>query len=63
MDAETLAVLDSIANRAVDVNYVPMIRQRIRTIRVNTHGWEFDPVTVAIPQEKESEAPAQQDNQ
>ena len=60
MDAETLAVLDGIANRAVDVNHVPMVRQKIATIRVNTHGWEFKPVTVAIPQDDETEAPAEQ---
>lgn len=57
MDGETLAVLDKIANRAVDVNNVPMVRQKIATIRVNTHGWVFDPVTVAIPKEEETEAP------
>ena len=57
MDAETLAVLDKIANRAVDVNNVPMVRQKIATIRVNTHGWVFDAVTVAIPKEEPTEAP------
>ena len=57
MDGETLAVLDKIANRAVDVNNVPMVRQKIATIRVNTHGWDFDPVTVAIPKDDPTDAP------
>ena len=57
MDGESLSVLDSIANRAVDVNNVPMVRQKIATIRVNTHGWEFEPVTVAIPKEEPTDAP------
>ena len=55
MDAETLTVLDTIANRAVDADNVPMVRQKIATIRVNTHGWEFDAVTVAIPKDEESD--------
>lgn len=56
LDAETLAVLDSIANRAVDVNNVPMVRQKIATIRVNTHGWEFEPKVIPIKEEA-TEAP------
>lgn len=59
MDAETLNVLDAIANRAVDVNNVPMVRQRIATIRVNTHGLELEPKTIAI-KEKDTEAPEEE---
>jgi hypothetical protein len=46
-------VLDAIANRAVDVNSVPMVRQEIATIRVNTHGWDLKASTVPIPEETE----------
>ena len=56
LDAETLVVLDSIANRAVDVNDVPMVRQKIATIRVNTHGWDLQPQVIPIEPE-ETEAP------
>ncbi len=54
VDAETLAVLDNIASRAVDADSVPMVRQKIKTIRVNTHGWELEARTIKI---KETEAP------
>ena len=63
MDGESLAVLDRIASRAVDVNNVPMVRQKIATIRVNTHGWDFEPVTVAIPKEESTDAPDQNNDQ
>ncbi len=63
MDAQTLSVLDKIANRAVDVNNVPMVRQKIATIRVNTHGWVFDPVTVAIPMDEPTDAPEEDKDQ
>ena len=63
MDAESLTVLDKIANRAVDVNNVPMVRQKIATIRVNTHGWVFDPVTVAIKNEEPTEDPGNTEEQ
>jgi len=53
-DAETLTVLDAIANRAVDANAVPMVRQQIATIRVNTHGWDLKASTVPIPEETEA---------
>ena len=58
-DAETLTVLDKIANRAVDANSVPMVRQKIATIRVNTHGTDLRLVTIPIETEKpeETEAP------
>lgn len=52
-DAETLAVLDKIANRAVDANSVPMVRQKIATIRVNTHGTDLHLAVIPI----ETEAP------
>jgi len=56
-DAETLAVLDTIANRAVDANNLPMVRQEIASIRVNTPGWELKAKTVPIPQPEETEDP------
>lgn len=57
-DAETLAVLDTIANRAVDANAVPMVRQEIATIRVNTHGWDLKANTAPIPEPEETETPS-----
>ena len=60
MDAETLVVLDSIANRAVDAYHVPMVRQDIATIRVNTHGWDLRASTAPIPEKEETEAPEEQ---
>jgi len=54
-DAETLTVLDKIANRAVDANSVPMVRQKIATIRVNTHGAELEPVVNPIATEAPEE--------
>ena len=63
MDGDTLSVLDKIANRAVDVNNVPMVRQKIETIRVNTHGWVLDAVTVAIPKEDPTEEPVENTEQ
>ena len=59
-DAETLVVLDAIANRAVDAYNVPMVRQEIATIRVNTHGWDLRASTAPIPEEEETEAPEEQ---
>ena len=56
MDAETLDVLDGIVNRAVDADNVPMVRQKIATIRANTHGWSFEPAMIPLPP-KETEAP------
>lgn len=50
-DAETLTVLDKIANRSVDANSVPMVRQKIATIRVNTHGVELKPDVIPIETE------------
>lgn len=58
-DAETLTVLDKIANRSVDANSVPMVRQRIATIRVNTHGAELEPDVIPI-ETKSSEAEDEQ---
>lgn len=61
-DAETLVVLDKIANRAVDVNSVPMVRQKIATIRVNTHGLDLKLTTIPI-EVKETEAPEEEAEQ
>ncbi len=55
MDAESLAVLDKIANRVVDAHNVPIARQRIATIRVNTHNWVLEPATIPFPVEAEEE--------
>ena len=56
-DAETLVVLDTIANRAVDASAVPMVRQEIATIRVNTHGWDLKANTAPIPEPEETDKP------
>lgn len=61
-DAETLAALDKIANRAVDANNVPMVRQKIATIRVNTHGVEMRVKTYPIKVQK-TEAPVEEAEQ
>ncbi|MBQ9951534.1 MAG: peptidylprolyl isomerase [Clostridia bacterium] len=55
MDGESLEVLDKIANRAVDAYNVPIARQRIATIRVNTHNWVLEPATIPFPEEAEEE--------
>jgi len=54
MDADTLSVLDSIASQPVDSYYVPLRRQKIATIRVNTHGAELKYAYIPI-EEKEKD--------
>ena len=49
LDAETLTVLDSIATKPVDSHYVPLKRQAIQTIRVNTHGYVYEAETLPLP--------------
>ena len=52
MDEATLAVIDTIANQPVDSYHVPIRRQYIRTVRVNTHDNELPLETIPI-EEKE----------
>ena len=40
-DEESLAVLDSIASQPTDSNYLPLTRQVIRSIHVETYGEEY----------------------
>jgi len=53
MDVETLDVLDSIASQPVDSYYLPLKRQVIDTIRVNTHNEELPLQTTPIEEDKE----------
>lgn len=46
LDEETLETIDRIARQPVDGSYLPLTRQVIRSIRVETHGLELTPVTV-----------------
>jgi len=48
-DAETLEVLDEIASQPVDGSYLPLTRQAIRSIRVDTFEVEFKPETTQRP--------------
>ena len=46
-DEQSLAVLDAIASQPTDSTYLPLTRQVIRTIHVDTFGVEYeDPVTI-----------------
>lgn len=46
LDDESLATLDAIAAQPVDGSYVPLTRQVIASITVETYGREFEPVTI-----------------
>ena len=46
LDEESLAVLDAIATQPVDGNYLPLTRQVISSIRVETYEREFEVVTI-----------------
>lgn len=46
LDEESLSVLDAIAAQPVDGNYLPLYRQVISSIRVDTFGVEYEPVTM-----------------
>lgn len=48
LDEETLAVIDAIGAQPVDGYYVPLKRQVIQTIRVNTHGYELEAETLPL---------------
>ena len=41
MDEQTLAVLDAIASQPTDSTYLPLTRQVIRSIHVETYGEEY----------------------
>ena len=53
LDEETLDAIDAIASQPVDGAYLPLTRQVIRSVRVETHGLELEPVVVP----EETEAP------
>ncbi len=46
MDDESLQTLDAIANVHVDAHYSPVKESVISTIRVDTMGYEYEPVTI-----------------
>ena len=48
LDEETLATLDAIASQPVDGNYRPYQRQKIQTVRVNTHDVELEAETIPL---------------
>ena len=50
LDEETLATLDAIASQPVDGYYLPYKRQRIQTVRVNTHDVELKAETIPLEQ-------------
>ena len=52
LNEETLQVIDFIASQPVDGYYVPLQRQVIQTIRVNTHGYEFEAETLPLPKDQ-----------
>ena len=46
-DEQTLAVLDAIGSQPTDSTYLPLTRQVIRSIRVETFGVDYgDPKTI-----------------
>ena len=46
-DEDSLAVLDAIGSQPTDSTYLPLTRQVISTIRVETYGAEYlDPETL-----------------
>lgn len=52
MDEATLNVIDSIASQPVDSYNLPLRRQYIRTIRVNTHGNDLPLETIPMEEEE-----------
>ena len=54
-DEESLATLDAIAAEPVDSNYLPLTRQVIDTIRVETFDVDYEPETTARPQAAEAQ--------
>ena len=48
LDEETLATLDAIGSQPVDGHYLPYQRQRIQTVRVNTHNVELEAETIPL---------------
>lgn len=45
-DAASLATLDAIANVSVDAHFIPVKRSVISTIRVDTKGYDYQPITI-----------------
>lgn len=52
MDEESLTTLDAICAQPVDGNYIPLNRQVIASIRVDTFGTEYEVVTTQRPKEE-----------
>ena len=50
VDEESLATLDAIAAQPTDSSYLPLTRQMIGTIRVETFDVEYEPETMERPQ-------------
>lgn len=46
IDDGSYAVLDSVCNVKVDVHYRPLIETRIRSVRVDTFGYSYEPVKI-----------------
>ena len=46
LDDESLATLDAIASQPVDGSFVPLTRQVIASIRVETYEQDFEVVTI-----------------
>ena len=49
LDEETISVIDAIASQPTDYNYLPITRQVIARIRVETFEAEYEPVTTSRP--------------
>lgn len=56
LDEESLAVLDSITNMAVDSNHRPLIVTKIETISVDTHGYIFSVLHIGETPTQEPES-------
>jgi len=54
-DEASLAVLDKIAAEPIDGNYLPLYRQVISSIRVDTFDVEYEPQTTLRPEDIEEE--------
>lgn len=54
-DEASLAVLDEIAAEPIDGNYLPLYRQVISSIRVDTFEVEYEPKTTQRPEDMEEE--------
>lgn len=51
MDEASLATLDALGSVNVDSHYVPLKKSRIASIRVDTHGYEYESVKIKEDEE------------